>query len=173
MTDASNAPVRRPREEFYTGDVKIEQKPVISTREDLRSEVILAPEDVLKKDYADQLAFNEEPVTIRVERSSEKFAPRVVDVWCNGKGAEVWMNGRWVETRAIPIGMEVTTKRKYVEILYRSKTDTIATDSGKIDEHSEKNDIQRHTSARAPLSIIRDDNPKGVAWATALLRSAY
>ena len=159
--DAQNAPVRRPRPETFTGDLDIHQKPAI-TQED-RSVVVPAPE-AMKADYLEQLAFNEEPVTIRIEQSSEKFPARVVDAWVNGKGAEIWMNNRWVETRAIPIGMECTTKRKYVEVLLRSKIDTIQTDSGKIDAYSEKNEHKTFTSRKSPLSVIEDRSPRGAAW---------
>lgn len=167
--DASNAPVRRPRPEVHTDDIGIEQKPVIQTREDLDNEITVAPE-VTKQDYLDALKFNEDPITIRVERSSEKFPPRVVDIWCNGKGVELLIDGKWVPTGAIPLGMVVTTKRKYVEILLKSKTDNVETDSGKIDDHSERNDIIRNTSAKSPLSVIEDRNPRGAAWLQQLTR---
>jgi len=167
--DASNAPVRRARTELHTDDIEIAQKPIIESRDDLIDEIVIAPE-VLQKEYQDALAFAEEPVTIRVERSSEKFAPKFIDLWCNGKGAELLMNGKWVETKVIPVGVPVTTKRKYVEILARSKVDSIETHSGKKDEHSEINEIERHTSSKAPFSVIMDRNPKGAAWLTGLVR---
>ena len=167
--DAGNQPVRRAREEFHTSDVKIDQKPQIETRADLEGEVVVA-EPSLEKDYADALAFAEEPITILIERSSEKFAPKVVDLWCNGKGAEVLMNGRWLETKCLPIGIPVTTKRKYVEILARSKVDSIETTVVKEPE-SEKNLIDRHTSSKAPFSVIEDKNPKGVEWLTRIIRA--
>ena len=166
--DAGNQPVRRAPEVFHTNDVKIEQKKPIETREDVDNVIIAEPN--LQKDYADALAFAEEPVTIRIERSSEKFAPKVVDLWCNGKGAEVLTNGRWVEMKCLPVGVPVTTKRKYVEILFRSKVDSIETNVVK-EPDSERNMIDRHTSARSPLSIIRDDNPLGVEWASRMVRA--
>lgn len=169
--DASNAPVRRPPQEFHSADVAIQQKPVIETRDDLVDEVVVAPPDILKKDYAEAIAFAEEPVTIRIERSSEKFAPHVIDCWCNGKGAEIVINRRWVETHAIPVGIPVTTKRKYVEILARSKIETVQTEVRDRDSENPKNLINRFASSRAPFSVIRDDNPKGVEWLTNLIRS--
>ena len=167
--DANNAPVRRPRTELHTGDISIAQKPSIESRDDLLDEIVVAPE-VLQKEYAEALAFAETPVTIRVERSSEKFAPNVIDVWCNGKGTEVVISGRWVETKVIQIGIPVTVKRKYVEILARSKITSINTVSGKIDERSEKNEIERFTSSRAPFSVIEDKDPRGAQWLTNLVR---
>ena len=168
--EAQNAPVRRPRPELHTADIGIQQKDTIESREDLANEVIAAPEDVLKADYAERLAFNEEPVTIRIERSAEKYAPSVVDCWCNGKGAEVLSQGRWVETGYLPIGMPVTTKRKYVEILARSKVDSVNTKVEDRDSEKPLNLIERSTSSRAPFSVLEDRNPKGAAWLTSLVR---
>lgn len=168
--DASTAPIRRPRPELHTADIGIEQKPAIESREDLAAEIVAAPPDVMKAEYAAALAFNEEPVTIRIERSSEKFAPKVVDAWCNGKGAEVLVNGRWLELGYLPIGSPVTTKRKYVEILARSKVDTVATRVEDRDSEHPTNLVERSTSSRAPFSVIEDRNPKGAAWLTGLVR---
>lgn len=160
--DAQNVPVRRPPAEISSSDVKIDQKPTIVDREDTDSEIVIAPE-VLNRDYQEALKFMEDPITIVVTRSSEKYAPHVIDCWVNGKGAEVLMNGKWVETRAIPVGMPVTTKRKYAEVLLRSKTDTVNTKVHKR-EDSEVNEVERYTSARAPLQVLKDANPKGTAW---------
>ena len=160
--DASNAPVRRAPTEISSSDVKIDQKPTITEREDTESEIVIAPE-VLNRNYQEALKFMEDPVTIVVTRSSEKYAPHVIDCWVNGKGAEILMNGKWVETRAVPVGMPVTTKRKYVEVLLRSKTDTVNTKVHKR-EDSELNEVERYTSARAPLQVLKDANPKGTAW---------
>lgn len=165
--DASNAPVRHAPRELHTDDIEIQQHPVIETRQDLAEEIVIAPA-VLQKEYAEALKFAEEPVTIRIERSSEKFAPNVIDLWCNGHGPEILQNGRWVTYQALPVGVVVTTKRKYVEILARSKVDSVQTEVTK-EEHGEKNEIARSTSSRAPFSVIRDDSPKGVAWLNGLV----
>lgn len=167
--DASNAPVRRPRPETSTADIAIEQKPAIESRDEM-STVVSAPEDAGKADYAAQLAFNEEPITIRIERSAEKFAPLVVDCWCNGKGAEVLIQGRWVETAYLPVGMPVTTKRKYVEILARSKIDSVQTKVEDRDSEKPRNVIERFTSSKSPFSVLEDKNPKGAAWLNSLVR---
>jgi hypothetical protein len=148
--------------------MEINQKPLI---EDEVLPLIVEAPAALHKVYMEALAFAEEPVTIRIERSGEKFAPNVIDLWVNGQGAEILQNGRWVTYNALPVGTPVTTKRKYVEVLARSKTDTINTKSGKKDEFSEINSIERYTSAKAPFSVIRDKNPLGVEWLTNLLRS--
>lgn len=169
--DAGNAPVRRARTELHTDDIDIVQKPIISSRDELLEEVVIAPE-VLHAEHLANLAFAEQPVKIRIERSGEKFAPRLIDVWVNGRGAEIIINGKWVETRVLPVGVPVWTKRKYVEVLARSKIDSINTRSGKVDDNSERNDIERSTSSRAPFSVIEDRDPRGAAWLTGLVSFA-
>ena len=165
---AANNPVRRPGRELHTGDMAIAQKDVVESREDLDSEIVVAPEQ-LHKEYVEALAFAEEPVTIRIERGSEKFAPPMVDLWVQGRGAEVLINGRWVVLGYLPVGFPITTKRKYVEVLAASKHDAIQTKVLK-EEHSERNLIERFTSAKAPFSVLEDKNPKGAEWLTNLVR---
>lgn len=167
--DALNAPVRRPRPETTTADIAIDQRPAIESRDEVVT-AVAAPEDVLKADYAAALAFNEEPITIRIERSAEKFAPSVVDCWCNGKGAEVLIGGRWVETAYLPVGVPVTTKRKYVEILARSKIDSVNTKIEDRESEKPRNLVERFTSSKSPFSVLEDKNPKGAAWLTSLVR---
>ena len=168
MADASNMPVRSAPREIHTDDFKQQQKPSFSTREEL-DEIVLATPEQLQKDYAEHLAFLEEPVTIRVERTSEKFAPRVIDVWCNGKGAEVVINGRWVSVGVIPVGMPVTTKRKYVEILARAKHEAINTRVVDPEAEQPDNKVDSHVSSRAPFSVIEDRSPKAAAWLSGLV----
>ena len=167
--EAQNAPVRRPRPELHTDDLPIDQKPQIEFESELADEVVVAPE-VLQKEYMAALAFAEEPVTIRIERTAEKFAPHVIDCWCNGKGPEILVNGKWVEFKALPVGMPVTTKRKYVEIVARAKVDTVNTKVEDRQSDNPRNLIDRYTSSRAPFSVIQDRNPLCAEWLTNLLR---
>lgn len=166
--DASSNPVRRPGRELHTDDIGHEKKSPIASRDDLIDEIVVAPGQ-LHKDYLEALAFNEDPITIRIERSSEKFAPPVIECWVNGKGAEVLINGRWRELRFIPVGIPVTVKRKYVEVLAASKIDSIQTRVIK-EQESEYNLVDRSTSSRAPFSVLEDKNPKGAEWLTNLVR---
>ena len=55
----------------------------------------MADATTLEKDYADQLKMAEDPVTIIIHPSQEKNPPQVVDCWVNGRGAEVFVNGKW------------------------------------------------------------------------------
>lgn len=165
MTDAVNAPVRRAPPEYSNEDTKITQHPIITDREDLDNVVVA--ERPLEQDYAAAIAFLEEPVTILISRPpvvGDEKPPTVVDIWCNGRGAEVLINGRFVPTGAIPIGFPVTTKRKYVEILARSKINNVRTISEKIDQNSERNDIEITTSSKMVFTVVEDKSPKGREW---------
>jgi len=152
-----------------TGDIPIPQKAVIETRADLDDEIVIAPAH-LQSDYQAALAEAEEPVTIRIERSGEKFAPRSIECWVNGKGAEVLINGRWVEVTWVPVGQPVTLKRKYVEVLARSCVETVETNILERDGDDPRNLISRSTSSRAPLSVIEDKNPNSAQWLRNLMQ---
>jgi len=168
---AMHSPVNQPGRELHSDDVAIEQPPriVLTNDEPIeREEVIIPVSRAGAAQYLEQLAFANDPVTIRIERSSEKFAPHSVDCWVNGIGAELFIKGRWVQCGYLPVGHIVTTKRKYVEVLARSKVDTLSTQVEKHADH-EDNIIDRHTSQRSPFSVIRDASPKGAEWLTALL----
>ena len=164
MENASVAtPVRRgrPPKELNTGDMEVGQRPSIVLPDDgfivRENEEIAAIDSPLDDDYFTALAFMEEPVTIRLERSQEKFAPLVVDVYVNGVP-------QWIK-----VGVPQTIKRKYVEVLARAKPDAVQTRV--LDEESEnpRNVIDRYTSAKHPFSVIRDDNPRGAEWLTRIL----
>lgn len=171
MSDALNTPVRRPGREMHTDDVAMLNRPSIESREDLDREVVRAPK-AIDKDYLDALAMAEEPVTIRIERSAEKFPAPVIDCWVNGKGAELLINGKWVETKAVPVGMPVTVKRKYVEVLVRARVDSIQTEVVERDNEDPRNFVHRSASQKAPLSILRDENPRAQEWLQNVMATA-
>lgn len=158
-----------------SSNIKIEQKAALSD-EDLkdRSDFVIADASILEdKEYSDLLAFNEEPVTILLHPSSDKNAATLIPAWSNGKGAEVFMNGRWVEVTYLPTGMNVTVKRKIAEVLLRSKIDTVNTVILGENSESPLNRHTRVTSSANALSIVRDDNPRGAAWAEEMLRRNF
>ena len=118
-----------------------------------------------QSDYLAALQFMEEPVTIVIEENTRSELPEThVPVAVNGKGAEVWINGQWIEAGWLPIGQELTTKRKYVEVLLRSKSDTINTDHDDATVERPRNMVKRRTSAQYPVSVLHDANPKGREW---------
>ncbi len=164
-----------PRQALHTDDIKIEQKSDISDDPSKYTGDIVKAEKI-DRAMADELAFNEEPMTIRLEPSSEQNAATSYPVWVNGKGCEVLMNGRWLEMTYIPVGIVVTTKRKYVEGLIRSKIDTLHTTKTDVEDvrvDSESNVIRRFTRAVHSLSIIEDRNPAGIAWLSEIRRRNF
>ena len=162
-----------PRTALKTDDIKIEQKSDISTHEQLkdRSNIVQA-DNVLPadKEYFAQLAFNEEPVTIRLEPSSDPNAATMHPIWNNGKGCEVLINGQWCEQTYLPVSLNWTVKRKYVAILAGAKIDKVLTLAGSVQDENPQNRISRITTAVTTFSVIEDKNPRGAAWLGELLR---
>lgn len=158
------------KREIHSEDISIEQKAAIIGL-DHPEEIIEADPTVLKKEYMDEIAFNEEPVTIRLEPSAEKNAAKMVPIWNNGRGCEMVINNRWVSVTYIPVGQVVTIKRKYLATLVASKLDTITTDHSKVDNEGHPiNTVNRFTSAFQSFSVLEDKNPRGAAWLTELRR---
>lgn len=167
------------REELHTDDIKIEQKDDIIGNGRDNSDLIGRDGDIVqaqqlpKKEYLDELAFNEEPVTIRIEPSSDKNAALWHPIWVNGKGCEVWRGDAWREMTYIPVGQVITIKRKYVEVLLRSKTDTVQTLVREVEGENPQNTIRRFTTATVTFSIIEDRNPLGAAWVNEIRRRNF
>lgn len=157
------------REAIHSDSLSIEQSPDIIDPAQYDGDVVVG-DRIIKSEYAAELAFNEEPVTIRLESSAEQHAPTHFPVWINGKMAEVFQNGRWEEIGYLPIGMIITVKRKAVEVIVRAKKDTVRTEIRNPEADNPNNVIQRYTSAAASFSIIEDRNPRGIAWMTELRR---
>lgn len=157
----------------HSDDYKIDQKSDLPGDLKDRGPEVVTVDRLPNQDYLDELAFNEEPVTIRLEPTAEKNAPSSFPVWVNGKGCEVFSNGRWFEMIYIPVGQIITTKRKYVEVIIRAKIDTVHTEVREPESEMPNNVVRRFTSAVHSFSIIEDRSPKGVAWLTELRRRNF
>lgn len=176
MTDAINQPgVRKyQRKETNTADLETGQLPDVDMSLEAKiihgeSIPLLSPDEMAKEEYLKQLAFNEEPVTILINQNARSDYPEThVPVQVNGKGAEVLMNGNWVAMTYLPMDTELTTKRKYVEVLVRSKSVTIATKHDDATVERPHNTQVRRTSSNYPVSVLKDDNPRGGAWLSKL-----
>lgn len=161
-----------PRRAVHSDDIKIEQKSDIvgdTALMDREPEVVVA-QQLPKKDYLDELAFNEEPVTIRLEPSTDKNAATRFPVWVNGKGGEVFQQGRWFEVGYFPVGVPFITKRKYLAVIIGAKIDTVHTEVKEPESEHPNNVIQRFTSPVHSFSVLEDKNPRGAAWITELRR---
>lgn len=129
--------------------------------------------DALFDGYAEALKFNEEPITIRVEQSNVggmESAPTHVPCSVNGKPAEIWDGKRWLQVGWLPVGEIITTKRKYAEVLILSKHTSVDTQVRTSPGKEPENFMKRSVSSRCPVSIVRDENPKGMEWVTRLMQ---
>lgn len=169
---AIDNPVHAPARELHTADLRVTEAPPVDIEH--RSEVIL-PADAksLDKDYLDALNFMEDEMTIRIEPSDEENAPIVVDCWVNGKGAEVKdpRTGKWMELNCLPMGGVIITKRKYVEVLARSRSDRVVgkEESNRPEAGRDGWKIDRRTVRKTLFSVIHDPaGGKGVEWLTRL-----
>ena len=161
------------RTALHSDDIKIEQKPDISDDPAMRTGDIVVAHQLPSKDYADELAFNEEPVTIRLNPSSDKNASSHYPVWVNGKGCEIFQNGRWMECAYLPVSRNVTIKRKYLEVIIRAKIDSLHTEVSEPESETPRNNVQRFTSPVHSFDIIEDKNPRGSAWIMELRRRNF
>jgi len=111
----------------------------------------------VNKEWADQMAFNEELVTIRVHESTDKFAENPVEVFCNGI-AQRFLRGQ-----------DQVVKRKYVEVLARAKMTTYGNQKITIGDGEESYVYPSHTALRYPFAVVEDQNPKGRDWLKSVL----
>ncbi len=169
--DAQNAPIRRRRQGVDSTNFDMGQKDDINLGDAAPGaeppkvppiEAIHA--ETLVDGRLEALAFNEEPVEIMIYPSSEENAPLSVPVWVNGRGAEVLMQNKWYPMGHLPVGQRLVTRRKYAEVLLRAKRDKVSTEHQGTEVERPQNRVSRVSSAVANISVLRDDNPKGIEW---------
>ena len=123
------------------------------------AESIVQAEPGTTNDQLAELAFNEEVLTIRLERSPEKNAPKFVDAYVNGE--QVW----------IPVGQPCNIKRKFVAVLARAQPYDVQTEVDDTDGDP-RNRVVRNARSKYPFSVIRDPSPRGFDWLTKVMQSA-
>lgn len=139
------------------------------------------PIDVLPEGTADDgmsvaemLAFMEEPVVVYIQPNMTVQHPQPsVMCWVNGKGAEVYnyQTKTWTELGVLPVGRNVTTRRKYVEVLACSRIEQVTTKAYKGSDGEAYNELYRHQSAKNSLQIIHDWNrEQGPRWFEEIMR---
>ena len=106
-----------------------------------------------------QAAFMEEFLDVMIHESTDPNAESVIPVGVNGR--MVWL------LRGQPLQL----RRKYVEVLARSKTTAYKTVKGRSYDGSDKVDLVGHTALTYPFSVISDKNPQGAAWLRSVLAS--
>lgn len=178
--------------ELHSDSIKIEQKPnfvlkkpgqpaearsdgdvEMDSLSERPAEIVIADPSVADADYQAELAFMDEPVLIRLEPSTEKNASNLFPVWVNGRGADLFINGKWVPVAWLPVGQEITVKRCVLEIIVRAKVDTIETDIIENPGQDPENRVKRFTSPVHSFSVIEDKNPRGAAWLREVRRRNY
>lgn len=177
--------------ELHSDSIKIEQKPAFILKgkgertrsrddgaveiqpDDRPSDIVQADPSIAGADYQAELEFAAEPVTIRLEPSSEKNASNVFPVWQNGRPADLLIDGKWVPVGWLPVGFDITVKRSILEIIVRAKIDTIETDVIEKPGQDPENRVKRFTSPVHSFSIIEDRNPRGAAWLREVRRRNY
>ena len=174
MADAKNRIVEpKYSREIHTADMPISQK------DDINLDMPIIHGEGLAnvagdlndpKGIAASLAFMEEPVTIRIEENSRSDFPEThAAVQVNGKGAEVLIDNKWVAMTWVPIGIALTLKRKYVEVLARAKSDNIRTKHEDANVEKPQNRIERRSTSNYPLSVIEDKSPRGAEWLSRIM----
>lgn len=157
-----------------TDDIKIDQNKPIEDDEDRRTIVQADLTAVGSKEYLARLAMGEEPVEILIEPSTDPNAPHSYYCAVNGRGAEcLGPDGNWRTIDWVPVGVRLTMKRKYVEVLVRAKRDRVTTEHDGPNVADPRNKIVRQTSAVANVQILHDANPRGPAMFAELRRRNY
>lgn len=157
-----------------TDQVEIDQAKPIEAEDDRRTIVQADLTAVGSKEYLERLAAGEEPIEIQIEPSNDPNAPHSYYCAVNGKGAEVLdPHGNWQPIDWVPVGVRLTMKRKYVEVLVRAKRDRVTTEHDGPNVPDPRNRIVRQTSAVANVTIVNDPNPRGPAMFAELRRRNY
>jgi len=111
----------------------------------------------LTKGDFETIMFMEELVKIRVEPLTEKNPRKIIDLYVNGVP-------EWV-----PIGKPWILRRKYVEVLARSKPISVQTKHESAEESlNPQNEVIRSTSAQFPFSVLQD-TPRGIEWLNTIM----
>lgn len=123
-------------------------------RESIEIEPVAA--SLTKGDF-EEIMFMEELVKIRVEPLTEKNPRKIIDLYVNGKA-------EWV-----PVGRPWIMRRKFVEVLARSKPISVQTKHEQPEESLDpQNEVIRTASAQFPFSVLQD-TPRGVEWLNKLM----
>lgn len=115
----------------------------------------------IDKEWAANMAFAKELITIRVDESTDENAEKQVEVWNNG------------DLMIFPRGKDVTCERRFVETLMRAKPTkysqrAVLDDLGKVGGYQE---IPQR-ALRYHFQVVKDDSPLGQAWLKACLSQA-
>lgn len=159
---AKNRPTRSTRRDVDTTDFKVGQDrprdmPTTGPAQ-LEPQIVEPVDGPVSKDFLDALKFMDEELTIIVQDTEDKNATPLVETWCNGR-SQFFIRGQ-----------AQTVKRRYVEVLARSKGTRYRQEHYK---DANGNDAIRNipvTSLRYPFTVIHDPNPNGPEWLKQVLK---
>jgi hypothetical protein len=172
---ARNNPVMAATPEIYTGDTAPPQRAFSESAE--QAPDIQIVEKLPPQEYADRLAFAEQPVTGTITPASMQKAPRYVYCAIQGQGAEVWNEKTkgWMRMKFVPVNATLTMKRKYWEVLARARTDTAETRQVNMtpDPHTDGYELITETAAAHPFSVKHDPaGAQGHEWLMRVMSEA-
>jgi hypothetical protein len=122
--------------------------------------VVQVPDGPATRAKAEELAFMNELVTVMVHESDSKFAEPFIPVWNYGR------------IQIFPRGVEVTCKRKFVEVLARTKGATYGNHEYVDPEGNRAYKYPKKVVRRFSFTVTRDDNPRGRDWLKKTLAEA-
>lgn len=112
--------------------------------------------DPLAMSAVEELAFMEEPLTIMIARGREEHSPTSIPVGVNG------------EQLSVPVGIACIIKRKFVEVLFSSRSENVETvvEDVPMDGTTEKRNMMKTWAIpRFSVSILQDKSGiKGQQW---------
>ncbi len=167
-----------PRVETSTEDAKIEQHAPLTEDQlsfaDRPKEIVQA--DSFDKEQTENLAFFNEPVTIVIQPSGQERAD-IPQAWNNGKCAEIQSpDGNWVEclNGYLPVGQQITVKRKILETLLRARVTKVSTAHNRVDyEGSPINDTNRNTTLAWNINIMGQYGDRHNRWYIETMRRNF
>lgn len=127
------------------------------------SDILVVDEKALHKKYLEALAFANEPIMIELEPPMEDNPPHCHPCWVQGRGAEIFQDGKWICYGAFPYGVKIITRRKYVEVLLRSKRTRVTAGYTKF-EKSEDNWVKPTVTATVTVRILEDRSKYANEW---------
>ena len=154
-----------------TAAFAVPQKAIIDVDESLGSvaEGIVIVEKMPDVEYAELLKFAEDQVTAIINQSTDPKAAKYVYCAIGGKGAEVWdeKSKRWLEFKYVPVNRRLTMKRKYLEVLARSRVDNFSTrevTTSPLANH-DGYELEATTVQSSPFTVIHDPaGERGHQW---------
>lgn len=139
------------------GDAGVATMPTTGAAE-ITQEIEVVDPARFAKEKADNLAFNEELVTVEVHTTPDKFAPQWVEISVNGQKELFWR------------GVPKTCKRKFVEGLARCKPVSYKNVEYVDADGSRSVKWPSTVGLEYPFSMLEDKNPRGRDWLRKLLR---